>query len=244
MTLLSFGGTLNTAVFGASGGMGGAFVDALAADPNVACVNAFSRSEAAFDHPKVRALCCDPRMDGSLQAACKAIEADGPLHLCIIAIGMLHGDAVAPEKSWRSIEPEPMQRSYEANAVAPILIASRVLELLTKDRKSAVAALSARVGMIDDNRLGGWISYRMAKSALNMGIKTLSIELKRRNPKALIVGLHPGTVDTGLSKPFQGNVPDGRLFTPQDSVSQLLSVLEGLTAEASGNVYAYDGKRL
>ena len=108
-----------------------------------------------------------------------------------------------------------MAHLYQINAIGPAMVAKHFLPLLSKRRKAVFAALSARVGSIGDNRLGGWHSYRASKAALNMLIKTMSIELARRNPDALIVGLHPGTVDTPLSEPFQRNVADGKLFTPE-----------------------------
>jgi NAD(P)-dependent dehydrogenase (short-subunit alcohol dehydrogenase family) len=116
--------------------------------------------------------------------------------------------------------------------------------LLARNRKSAFAALSARVGSISDNRLGGWHSYRASKAALNMLLKTLSIELTRVNPHALCVALHPGTVDSRLSKPFQANVPKGKLFSPQVAASHLLTVIDGLTPEQSGKVFAWDGREI
>ena len=115
---------------------------------------------------------------------------------------------------------------------------------LTVDRKTAFAALSARVGSIEDNNLGGWHAYRASKAALNMMIKTLSIELARRNPTALCIGLHPGTVDSSLSKPFQSGVPANKLFPPFLAARQLLAVLDGLGPDDTGGLYAWDGNRI
>jgi NAD(P)-dependent dehydrogenase (short-subunit alcohol dehydrogenase family) len=137
-----------------------------------------------------------------------------------------------------------MERSYRINAIGPALVARHFLPLLAADRKSAFAALSARVGSIGDNGLGGWHAYRASKAALNMLLKTLAIELARRNPGALCVGLHPGTVDTGLSRPFQRGVPEGKLFTPRQSARLLLNVLDGLSTEHTGQVFAWDGQRI
>jgi NAD(P)-dependent dehydrogenase (short-subunit alcohol dehydrogenase family) len=107
-----------------------------------------------------------------------------------------------------------------------------------------MAALSARVGSIGDNHLGGWYAYRAAKSALNMIIRCTSIEIKRNNNNAIIIGLHPGTVDTNLSKPFQGHVPDQKLFTPEYSTGKMLEVINSVSTEDSGHVFAYDGEKL
>jgi len=130
------------------------------------------------------------------------------------------------------------------NTIAPTLIAKHVLPVLAKDRKRCLAALSARVGSISDNRLGGWVSDRASKAALNMVIRTFSIELARTNASALFVGLHPGTVETGLSKPFQDGVAEGKLFTPKRSVAGMMSVLDELDTRATGKVFDYAGREI
>jgi len=137
-----------------------------------------------------------------------------------------------------------MERSYRINAIGPALVAKHFLPLLTRERKAMFAALSARVGSIEDNQLGGWHAYRASKAALNMLLKTLSIELARQNPTAICVGLHPGTVDTRLSEPFQRGVPEGKLFSPQKSARHLLNVFDTLSPEQSGQIFAWDGQRI
>ena len=123
-------------------------------------------------------------------------------------------------------------------------MAKHLLDLLVQGHKSVFGALSARVGSIDDNRLGGWHSYRASKAALNMLLRTCAIELVRRNPTAICVSLHPGTVDTALSKPFQTNVPQGKLFTPEFAATQLLQVVERLDVTANGGFFAWDGQQI
>lgn len=242
MELTSFGPGFNAAIFGASGGIGRAFTDHLAALPQVGQVFAVSRSITAPAANKVTPLGYDPADEASIAEAAREISLAGPLHLAIICVGILHdGAEVQPEKTWRSLDPAAMARLYQVNTILPCMIAKHVLPLLDRERKSALAALSARVGSIEDNRLGGWLSYRSSKAALNMAIRTLAIELTRRNHHALFVGLHPGTVDTALSEPFQANVPAGKLFSPAQSTAQMLSVLNHLTPTQSGGVFAYDG---
>lgn len=242
MTLQSFGTDLNIAVFGAGGGIGGAFVRALADDPSVAQVHAISRDGQAGGGTRSHA--CDPLDSDAIAATVATITADAPLHLAIIAIGILHGDGIAPEKTWKHIEVDAMRRVLEVNTIAPALIARHVLPALAKNRKTTLAALGARVGSITDNRLGGWVSYRASKAALAMVIRTLSIELARTNPHALFIGLHPGTVDTGLSEPFQQGVPDGKLFTGEHAVAQMLDTIDARTSTDSGTVFAYDGQEI
>jgi NAD(P)-dependent dehydrogenase (short-subunit alcohol dehydrogenase family) len=137
-----------------------------------------------------------------------------------------------------------METAFRLNTIGPALVAKHFLPLLAKDRKSVFAAISARVGSIEDNHLGGWYAYRASKAALNMVIKTLSIELARRNTNALCVGLHPGTVDTPLSTPFQSGVPEAKLFSAARSARHLLTVLDNLTPENSGCLYAWDGSQI
>jgi NAD(P)-dependent dehydrogenase (short-subunit alcohol dehydrogenase family) len=154
-----------------------------------------------------------------------------------------------PEKSWRQLSHDRFMDAFRINSVLPSLILQAALGRLAKGRKEApekaiVAALSARVGSISDNRLGGWHSYRASKAALNQVIRTCSIELARKSPDALCVGLHPGTVDTDLSKPFQRGVPEGKLFTPAYSAECLLSVLDGLRPDQSGRLFDWAGDEI
>ena len=162
-----------------------------------------------------------------------------------IDILILHdGAGLKPEKTWRHLDGAALGRAFQINATGPALAAKHFLPLLAEDSKSCFAALSARVGSTADNGFGGWYAYRASKAALNMLVKTLSIELARRNPAALCVTLHPGTVDTRLSAPFQRGVPDGKLFSPRFSAERLLGVLDGLSPEDSGGLFAWDGARI
>ena len=244
--LRSFGPEFNAAVIGASGGLGGALLDAIAQAPGCNHLVALSRTPLAFDHPPIDWLAIDLESETSIAAAAqKAQERAERLHLVIVASGILHdGPDMQPEKSWRAISGPAMERAFRLNAIGPALLAKHFLPLLDQDRKAAFAALSARVGSIEDNALGGWHAYRASKSALNMIIKTLSIELARRNPTALCVGLHPGTVDSRLSKPFQSSLSKAQLFSPAQSAQHLLRVLDDLRPEDSGHVFAWDGARI
>lgn len=245
-TLASFGDDLSVAVIGASGGLGSAFLAALENTPSVTHATALSRHPLEPRSPKTRWLAIDLEQEETIAAAAAALrEACGELHLVIVATGLLHdGSRLQPEKSWRSLDAASLQRAFAVNATGPALLAKHFLPLLARDRKAVFAALSARVGSIGDNHLGGWHAYRASKAALNMLIRTLAVELARRNDHALCVGLHPGTVDTALSRPFQGNVPPGKLFTPDDAALQLLTVLDGLSPGHSGGLFAWDGQRI
>lgn len=204
-----------------------------------------SRRSLQSSNPKTSWRPLDLEDESSIaQAAAAAKSSLGPLHLVIVASGLLHDEVQRPEKTWRHLSSAGLQHAFAINATGPALVAKHFLPLLARDRKAAFAALSARVGSIEDNRLGGWYAYRASKAALNMLIRTLAVELARRNDRALCVALHPGTVDTALSEPFQASVPEGNLFTPQRAAGQLLKVLDDLTPADSGGLFAWDGQRI
>ncbi len=226
-------------VIGASGGVGGALALALA--EGGADVSAFSRSGAAPAHPAIRAGRIDLLDEASIATAARSLAEAGAPDLVLVATGLLHGEGVQPEKTWRQIDPQALARLFAVNATGPALVAKHMLPLLPREGRAAFAALSARVGSIGDNRLGGWVGYRASKAALNMIVQTLSLELKRTHPEAFCVALHPGTVETGLSAPFARNAPT---VSPPTAADHLLRVLAGLTPEDSGGCFAWDGQRI
>ncbi len=237
--LSTFSDKPRIAVIGATGGIGAALVRLLAAEAEIV---ALSRSgETVTGATKAAAL--DLLDEDSIAGA--AAAAGDALDLVIVATGVLRrAPDIAPEKTWRQFSKPAFDQVFAINATGPALVAKHFLPRLRRGRKAVFAALSARVGSIGDNRLGGWASYRASKAALNMIVKTVSIELARRNPAAIAVTLHPGTVDTALSRPFQGNVPDDRLFTPERAAAALLGVIDGLQTGDSGSAFAWDGQRI
>lgn len=233
----------NVVVFGASGGIGGALVVQLATDPSVARIHAASRRAIDYSDSKIIPLSFDLSDESTIADAAATVGA--PLDLVCVATGMLHRDGgPAPEKSLRAIDAEAMAELFRVNTIGPALIAKHFAPLLPRDRRSVFAALSARVGSIADNRLGGWHSYRASKAALNMLMVNLAIELRRTHPQAIVASLHPGTVDTALSAPFQRGVVPEKLFSSEDSARYLLGVLNRLTPEDSGGLFAWDGARI
>jgi NAD(P)-dependent dehydrogenase (short-subunit alcohol dehydrogenase family) len=235
-------------VFGASGAIGSALLTALGDDPR--CGARFAASRSGQDVAGAQGLAFDLAAPDSIDSVMEAACADGPAHLVIAATGALHSQgALEPEKTWRHLDAERLAHAFQVNTILPALIARAALPRLargTRDapEKAVFAALSARVGSISDNRLGGWHAYRASKAALNQILKTCSIELTRKTSHALCVGLHPGTVDSALSKPFQGNVPEGKLFTPAYAAERLLSVIDGLSPEQTGRVFDWAGKEI
>lgn len=244
-SLSSLGSGLHVAVIGASGGIGAAICEHLVELPEVSQVSAFSRSLPAGGDGRIVHRALNLEDEGSIADAAADASAFGPLSLVFVASGLLHdGDEIQPEKTWRAMTSQQMARNFAVNATGPALVAKHFLPLLTTEGKAVFAAISARVGSISDNHLGGWYAYRASKAALNMLIKTLSIELVRRQPNVIIAGLHPGTVDTSLSKPFQGNVPEGKLFRPEYAAGRLLNVIDGLDQKDTGSLFAWDGERI
>jgi NAD(P)-dependent dehydrogenase (short-subunit alcohol dehydrogenase family) len=230
------------AVFGASGGIGAALTTLLAERVDVGEVHALARSLVPAKG-KIIPHRFDLLDETSIATACSNIG--GPLDLVIIATGRLvRQDGTGPEKSWRALDAAGMAEMFAINAIGPASIARHVLPLLPRDRRAVLAAISARVGSISDNRLGGWHSYRSSKAALNMLFRNLAIELSRSHPQAVAVTLHPGTVDTPLSRPFQRGVPPEKLFTPERSAGHLVDVIEGLSPERSGSLIAWDGSEI
>jgi len=162
----------------------------------------------------------------------------------IVATGLLHQGERGPERATKELDGAWLAAMFAVNAIGPALIAKHFLPLMPRSGRTVFAALSARVGSISDNRLGGWHGYRASKAALNQLIRTIAIEERRRNPSAIVVALHPGTVDTALSKPFQGNVAPGHLFDTGRAAAQLLDLIDGLRAADSGKLFAWDGAEI
>ena len=225
-------------VIGASGGIGATVADILETGGKYETIIRLSRSG---DSP----VPLDLTSEHSIDAAAKWLK-DRHIapSLVFVATGLLHDENNGPEKSLRQLDADWLMKNYQVNAIGPALIAKYFLPLMVRDETARFAALSARVGSISDNRLGGWYGYRSSKAALNMMIRNLSIEWSRKNQRSIIVALHPGTVDTGLSAPFQDNVPPQKLFGCDRAARQLLDVLDGLEPADSGKIFAWDGTEI
>jgi len=232
----------NVAIVGASGGIGRALVRLLADSGCAGRLHALSRSPIDLHHGGIVRHAIDVTDEDSIRQAAAAASDRGPLDLVIVATGILHDTAgLQPEKRLQELDPQQLARVFAVNAMGPALVAKHFLPRLRRGHKTVFAALSARVGSIGDNRLGGWASYRASKAALNMLLRTIALEQSRLFPLSVVAGLHPGTVDTPLSGPFSANVPDGKLFTPEFAAQRLLEVIDDLRPEDSGRVYAWNG---
>ena len=230
----------SAAVFGASGGIGRALCAALAAG-GTALVHAGSRSGEGPVGDAIRPFAFDLKDESTIAAAAEAMRADPP-EWVIVATGVLTlADGTGPERSYRRLDPAAMAEVLALNTIGPALIAKHMLGIMPRGRPFTFAALSARVGSISDNRLGGWHSYRASKAALNMLLRNFALEMARTHPDSVIVGLHPGTVDSALSQPFQSGLPDGQLTAPEQAAANLIGVLAGLGPEQSGRVFDFRG---
>lgn len=230
LTMASLGDGYRALVIGAGGTLGTAFCEQLEQDPRCAGVRALGRHtvpELDLERPE------------TIASAATELASEAPYQLIVHAAGLLHRDGIKPEKSLSAIEPDALQTVFQVNALGPAMVLRHFLPQL--DPMGAMAMLSAKVGSIGDNRLGGWYAYRASKAALNMLIKTAAIELARTRPQSRLLSLHPGTVISGLSQPFRG----ASSARPADvAAAQLLTLIDQLTPADSGHFFAYDGERL
>ena len=229
LDLTGFDRPARALVVGASGGIGRALAAHVAA-AGLDIVTA-SRSDGCD-------LVLDVTDEASIATAVAGLARAPPLRLVIVATGLLHDDATQPEKTLRALDAATLARSFAVNAIGPALVAKHILPLLPRDGRCVFAVLSARVGSIADNSLGGWYGYRASKAALNQIVRTLAIEMRRTHPETIVAALHPGTVETRLSAPFRG---DRAIVTPDVAAANLLRVIDGLRPADSGGFFAWDG---
>jgi NAD(P)-dependent dehydrogenase (short-subunit alcohol dehydrogenase family) len=229
-------------VIGGSGGIGLAMIDALLREFPLANITAtYYQSEACLQHPQLQWRYLDVRDHAAIETLASEFDR---VDWLLNSAGFLHDSDRGPEKTIRTVEAEFLIRNIEVNTLPTLMLAKYFSIALKKSPAPVLATLSARVGSIEDNRLGGWYSYRIAKAALNMALKTLSIEWQLSHPNGCIAALHPGTNDTPLSQPFQARVPAGKLFQPAYTAAMLIAVLSQLDPSRSGKFLAWDGSTL
>ncbi|OCQ94833.1 cell-cell signaling protein [Nostoc sp. MBR 210] len=244
----------NAMIIGASQGIGLGFVKQLIQDTRIDKIYATHRQEQTAqelldlteEYPdKLNSLQMDITDESQIVKAVQNIRSQiNKLHLVINCVGLLHEGDLQPEKSLKHINPENLLRYFQINSIGAVLLAKHLLPLFRHQEPSVFASISAKVGSIGDNQLGGWYGYRASKAALNMLMRTTAIEYGRSSPQTLVVTLHPGTTDTRLSRPFQRNVPPEKLFSVERTVSQLLTVIEKLEPSDSGQFFSWDGSKL
>jgi len=245
----------NALVIGASGGIGISMIQLLlkkgihviASVRELQMKNSVQLNTLRSDYKsQITIVSMDISAQESIERAFTTItEQTNKLHLIINCTGLLHNSkGLQPEKRLEDINANNLAQSFAINSIGPLLIARYALPLLRHEERSVLSNISARVGSISDNRAGGWYAYRAAKAAQNMITKTLAIEFNRRSPNTICVGLHPGTVDTELSKPFQRNLKPGQLTTTEQSANYLFEVISKLDKNDSGKVFAWDGSEI
>lgn len=232
----------NIILFGTTGSIGNAILNRVCELYPHANIHAVSQSEPATKVASISYSQIDYSDEDSI--ATIASNFDKNLDLVFVATGILHTDDLSPEKSLKQISTSNFEKLFAANTIFPALVAKHFIPKLNTKSKSIFTSISARVGSVSDNKLGGWYAYRMSKAALNMFVKTASIETQRLNKCAMIVALHPGTVESNLSKPFQARVSEGKLFSAEYSADKLLQVLDNLTINDTGKCFAWDGREI
>lgn len=233
------------AVIGSSGAIGNALSNRLLEDDSVETIYKFSRSQKSKDNQKEKNFFIDIEDENSIKKSTENIPEDIKFDMIFVATGILHNDDdIFPEKSIKDINADKLKRVLSINTIGPTLVGKYFIPYLNNKNQSIFAFLSARVGSISENKLGGWYSYRSSKTALNQIIKNFSIEIKRTNPNAIFVGLQPGTVSSFLSKPFEKNVKSENLFTPDFSASKLLEVIDNLESKDTGKLIAWNGEEI
>ena len=251
MSVLTEITNVNVLIVGANRGIGFGFVHKLILDENITKIYAtYRQPESASElialsqrYPqKLVCLQVDITEETQIAKALEYIRTEvNQLHLVINCVGILHEGELKPEKSLKHINAANLLRYFQVNSIGSVLLAKHLLPLLRHGDRSIFASISAKVGSIGDNRLGGWYGYRASKAALNMFMRTVAIEYARVSPQTIVVNLHPGTTNTNLSRPFQKNVPPKKLFSVERCVNQLLAVLNSCTTNDSGKFFSWDG---
>jgi len=230
----------NIIIVGSSGSIGSEFTNLYMEDQNVGKIIALSRKNNDKDHKKIHSIEINYNDEETFKNLDELLYLDN-ISKVIVATGILHTEQILPEKSINNIDSDAIKKVFQVNTFGPILLIKKLMPLIKKSEGVKIAFLTARVGSISDNQLGGWHSYRSSKSALNMMIKNLSIELKRMNKSHIAIGIHPGTVKSQLSDPFLRHVKHD-IFSPKESVNLMVQVINNLGEKDSGKCFDFSGK--
>ena len=228
-------------IIGASGGLGGAIASALINTGHWRVLGTYHRSEPQWQHPRMTWRHLDARIEQEIAALFSGIA---KIDLLINAIGILTSDHQGPEKTIRHFDAEHLMATFEINTTPILNLAKHTQSALKASDQPKIVALSARVGSIADNHLGGWYSYRCAKAALNMAVKTLAIEWQRSLPKATLIAYHPGTVRTALSEPFLNAGSTRVILSPEQAAAHCLAVIEDLSSADTGTFWDWQGQKI
>ncbi|MEM9806866.1 MAG: SDR family NAD(P)-dependent oxidoreductase [Cyanobacteria bacterium P01_D01_bin.56] len=253
MTIFSTIASGQALVVGGNRGIGFGFVQTLLGDNRFEQVFATYRNpqsatellQLAKQEERLHCIPMDITDEAQIEKGLTQVKSMTPqLHFVINCVGFLHDGAITPEKALRQLNADHLMRYFQVNSIGGALLAKHLLPLLNHKQPNIFATISAKIGSIEDNRLGGWYGYRASKAALNMFLKTAAIEYSRRSKHTAIIMLHPGTTDTRLSEPFQRGVPPEKLFPVDKTVGLLMNVLQATTLDDNGSFFAWDGSRL
>lgn len=232
-------------ILGAGGGLGKALTNALTAEYPEETIVTVSRQALEAPGERIQRIQVKDYSEDALNTLVDDFQSQGlKLTGLISTIGMLHDDDTFPEKKLGDLSEANLRKLFDVNAIQPILALKSFRSVLDRKHTTFWVQLSAKVGSIEDNYLGGWYAYRASKAALNMLLKTASIELKRTHKRLVVAAIHPGTTDTALSKPFQSRIPDEKLYTPELSAKRILKVINEIQSEDTGKLWHWDGTEL
>ena len=230
----------NILIAGSSGAIGSEFTRFYSEDQNVEKIVTLSRKINDFGHKKIQSIKIDYNKEETFENLNKISKLES-INTIIIATGILHTDQIKPEKSIDVINSDGLKKVFQVNVFGPMMLVKKLLPLIKKSQGVKIIFLTARVGSISDNKIGGWYSYRSSKSALNMMINNLSIELQRANKENIVIGIHPGTVKSHLSEPFLKYVKHN-IFSPRESVELMTQVISKISQKDSGKCFDFSGK--
>ena len=229
-------------IIGGSGGIGFAVLRrCLHTYPDAQIIATYNNQSPRFEHTQLEWLKLDVTEEQQIEQLSNQL---GPIDILVNAVGFLHSSDKKPEKTIDDFDPAFFQENIRLNTLPSILLAKHFMQSLNADKKTFFIVLSAKIGSISDNRSGGWLSYRASKSALNMAVKTISIEWKRKLPNCSVLLFHPGTTDTNLSKPFQRGLPSGQLHSSEVTAKALLNLIQTAHPSDSGTFISFDGTEI
>jgi len=237
---------MNILLIGGNGGIGqGLMLQLHEQLPSAQIIATWHRQQPALHLARVHWVQCDVACEASVSALASECEKQlGDIHWCINTVGILHKEDTTPEKAINQLSEAFFLENIKLNTLPTLLLAKHLGKRFDKTQAAIFATISAKVGSIEDNRLGGWYSYRSSKAAVNMALKTLSIEWQRKLPKLCVAAIHPGTTKTQLSAPFTRNTPSDKLFSTERTARQIVEILRGLRPADTGKFWSWDGSEL
>lgn len=239
-------GSKTILILGATGGIGGALLDLLLDEqPSATFLATYNKSRPALTHSRVTWIQCDVSSEDSIAELAEKLRHQGiQLNWVLNTVGILHVEDKRPEKSITQFDADFFMTNMQVNCMPTLLLGKHLMRNMDKSKQGIFLTVSAKVGSISDNYLGGWYSYRCSKSALNMALKTVSLEFQRTLPKVSVAAVHPGTTESALSGPFTKNTAPEKLFSPVQTAAYIYDVILGLNPSVTGRFWSWDASEL